>query len=307
VSSMRSFGRPVFARSSSAASTPGSACGGRSLTQSITRAMELVEESALPGGLVKAAIWTTVSLSGPGCVVLVAVPGLLACALTLWPRSRRFADRLVLFAFIQFYCFVTPAMFAAPWLYLPWEYAALCSLLVVVWGAAPVPGEFDGSAEWPAFRRSSFVSSLSSSDAHPWRHVEHGGRLDPRQRYIFAGSPHGTIPVGWGLKFAQHSCTPMGLMASVIFRLPISRTLSLWMGAVNASTSAIDTALDHQQRSAMVIPGGISVSTVPCLSACMQSSHPALHAPLRARGQAATRSIGVAPLVRLFHNLAPIE
>jgi len=128
--------------------------------------MELVEESALPGGLVKAAIWTTVSLSGPGCVVLVAVPGLLACALTLWPRSRRFADRLVLFAFIQFYCFVTPAMFAAPWLYLPWEYAALCSLLVVVWGAAPVPGEFDGSAEWPAFRRSSFVSSLSSSDAH---------------------------------------------------------------------------------------------------------------------------------------------
>ena len=146
-------------------------------------------------------------------------------------RPRRWVDRLRLFAYIEFCaprfpartpsaaacdpmplqpssppradCYIVPAMYAMPWLYLPWRAALGCTLALLLCCALPMRGEFDGSSEWPAFRHGWLMRSLSSGDAHPWRHVEQAP-LDPERQYLFAGSPHGTLPVGWGLMFAGH-------------------------------------------------------------------------------------------------------
>ena len=94
-------------------------------------------------------------------------------------------------------------MYAMPWLYLPWRAALGCTLALLLCCALPMRGEFDGSSEWPAFRHGWLMRSLSAGDAHPWRHVEQAP-LDPERQYLFAGSPHGTLPGGWGLMFAGH-------------------------------------------------------------------------------------------------------
>jgi len=179
------------------------------------------------------------------------------------------------------------------------------------YAAEQVRGEFDGGEEWSAWRRSWWMRQLVHEDAAGWT-VEPseppqlsagssrgGAALDPAQSYIFACSPHGTMPTAWGLKFVnsifedcpsstmpppqdeaptvprQQCPHPVGLMASVIFRLPVSRTISLWSGALNACDSTIDLVLSGTQpvtaavsgeaqytsrlkRSVALVPGGIS-------------------------------------------------
>eukprot|EP01127_Copromyxa_protea_P022546 TRINITY_DN8135_c0_g1_i3.p1 TRINITY_DN8135_c0_g1~~TRINITY_DN8135_c0_g1_i3.p1 ORF type:complete len:315 (-),score=55.70 TRINITY_DN8135_c0_g1_i3:25-969(-) len=87
------------------------------------------------------------------------------------------------------------------------------------------------------------------------------GKFDGKKSYMFAEFPHGVFPLGFILSatIVQKIFPGLrveGATASVLFRIPILRQLSLWFGSRPATTKNIHKLID--QGSVGLLPGGIA-------------------------------------------------
>lgn len=86
--------------------------------------------------------------------------------------------------------------------------------------------------------------------------------IDPKGQYFVASHPHGTLifqRMFWRSSLLEPlfpSERVRMLAASVLFRIPIVREMTLWFGAVDASRSNVDRLL-RRGCSVVVYPGGI--------------------------------------------------
>jgi len=116
------------------------------------------------------------------------------------------------------------------------------------------PSEETGDRESKAFRQSNFFEFIQK--AYRMR-VVYTTKLDPHKKYMFACHPHGLIPFGWMCIFqSQFANSPLVAGASIIFRLPVMRDMTLWAGGINATDSAISNAF-QKGRSVALFPGGV--------------------------------------------------
>ena len=88
-----------------------------------------------------------------------------------------------------------------------------------------------------------------------------GGALDPDAQYFMAAHPHGTVI--FQRTFWRAACLerlfnrPWRMLgASVLFRIPIVREMTLWFGAVDASRSNVERLL-RRGVNVVVWPGGL--------------------------------------------------
>jgi len=138
-----------------------------------------------------------------------------------------------------------------------WVVVTLCYLPFYLFPAqCRVPGWKGFEAMWRFFDYDTTCSSYFAEFGI------HGGKeLDPDQQYFVACHPHGTLIFqrmfwrGDRIKnFFRHDWRM--LAASVLFRIPIVREMSLLFGAMDASRPACHTIL-KQGKSLVLWPGGL--------------------------------------------------
>jgi len=97
-----------------------------------------------------------------------------------------------------------------------------------------------------------------------WK-VEYDAPLDPKNQYLFAGAPHGVIPLGLNALLNDPSY-PLALGARVQFWVPIVRDFMMAFGVVDANRQTFQNAL-AAGRSVAIVPGGVRE---------MMMSHPSM-------------------------------
>jgi len=131
--------------------------------------------------------------------------------------------------------------------------------------------QFTGSARWTAF-----CSSAIWASPHAYFRMQLlcDALLPPNQTYIFACAPHGIHGYGLGMltyegqgslfyaKFPHLRGKLVGLVASVLFYVPIVREIFLWAGYVDAGRKTALKILRQPGRSLYFLTGGEAESLV---------------------------------------------
>ena len=150
------------------------------------------------------------------------------------------------------------------WLYLIWEGSMwaralfICYLPFYLWPAATrFPGWKGMDAMWRYFDY-----SATCADYFGRFEVRASAPIDPSAQYFVGCHPHGTLifqRTFWRSSLLDPifpSARLRMLGASILFRIPIIREMTLWFGAVDASKANCE-ALLRQGCTVVVYPGGI--------------------------------------------------
>lgn len=184
-----------------------------------------------------------------------------------WIRVR--VQSLVMFSLIYCNHIFLILLIVSPFVGLPtkWAITAMCIMSVIYWPTYWSNPEESGRRMWkaiqgPVSRWLEEASLLHFGGILIVR--ESKDPLPPSGRYIFGFHPHGLFPAfiswihltsSWRTLFP--GVQPVGLGASVIFRVPILRDLNLWAGMRKVSRKVFRKAL-MEQRSVILCPGGQS-------------------------------------------------
>jgi 2-acylglycerol O-acyltransferase 2 len=122
-------------------------------------------------------------------------------------------------------------------------------LLLTVWPNKP----------WPAFAKLFEVWH----EIFVFKCVVDQSSLDPAERYVFVGMPHGLIPLGlfMGGSYIQEYYPKLDnrvAVASVMFRMPVLRQFFIWLGCIPASRKGMLEALKPPGGKVSIISGGIA-------------------------------------------------
>jgi len=162
------------------------------------------------------------------------------------------------FNFYFFWQFFVYAFFA--WIYsIGFGWVLVPVLAAYVSWVALSHAHTSGSGLWYRFTKSWIIEG-----ANHWFpiHLVRTADLDWRQRYVFAVHPHGMMPwsmhpIGkgeqWSLLFPGIIVRP--LAASVIFRIPFAREVTLWIGGVDAGRNTAKHVLERGFSIAIAVGG----------------------------------------------------
>ncbi|CAD7694886.1 unnamed protein product [Ostreobium quekettii] len=128
-------------------------------------------------------------------------------------------------------------------------------ILALLWSTVLVP-----ASEWRAFR-DGWIMRAWREYCHYSYHIEQ--ELEPAKSYVAALFPHGVIPFGMMMTWAEtpflvpdHPCH--GMVGSSLFRIPLYKHFITWMGGQPATKTNILRVLRQPGQVAVLAPGGVA-------------------------------------------------
>jgi 1-acyl-sn-glycerol-3-phosphate acyltransferase len=152
--------------------------------------------------------------------------------------------------------------------------AILCNLVILL-GPFLYPGTIGLFLALP-YVSYTFITKLELKNGNPWpwfsqnffvlNHARRTLQLDfvdfpphaSTRQYLYACHPHGVYSDYRVLidgMFRHRAVSPKTLAATILFRLPLIREVSLWTGCVDARRQVAEATL-HRGDSVLVLPGG---------------------------------------------------